>query len=278
MDSQVIIEPDIIGNEKKRYCNSCLTMSSFYIQSNITICYNCKKPMLKGESLPELNAVQDEPAKLPPLTLQEMKQNTEIAKQAFEKLEKLLSKIRGEKFALLESAGDNVKILELSREDEKIAKESNNAYDFWQMSKKNYESALKDSENQILAKAYFAEYTTGKVEQRAAKAQVFLNRLSELNNLISLVASELTDEFLSVQFGGLNEMQRLVSKLKEMRISRINGVDISQMRNDSVGSIKPLCQEIGREITLTERHIALLEDCVQKVRKSINFDMLNRGV
>lgn len=275
MDAQIIIEPDIKENTGKRqYCKSCLRMSEYHLEGTIKVCYSCGQPMVKGESLSEAAAKPEQPTKKDTLTLQEMSANTSKAKKAFETLEKQLDRIRLQKFQSLE-ANETEKVIELSHEDTKISAELDKAFSLWQICKKNFEYSALDSENRILSEAKLKNHML-KVDERSASANVFLNMIAELNLQISLV-DDASVEFKTIQSVGLNDSAILVNWLKQNHIGRIGIIEPQQIAEDSVGSIVPVKQELGREATLLENNLSKIEEIILNIRKAIFPSLLRRG-
>lgn len=275
MDSQIIVEPDVKENTGKRqYCKSCLRMSDYHLEGTIKVCYSCGASMIKGEALPDAAIKPEQPASPAPLTLQEMAENAQRAKSAFEKLEKQLDKNRQQKFQALE-ASEPEKVVELSKQDTELSAELDKSFSLWQICKKNLEYAALDSENKILSESKLKEHQS-KIDERSASANVFLNMVAELNLQIGLV-DDASVEFKNIQSVGLNDSAILVNWLKQNHIGRIGIIEPQQISEDGVGSIVPVKQELGREATLLENNLAKVEGIILNIRKAIFPSLLRRG-
>lgn len=214
------------------------------------------------------------------LSLDEMKSNVEAARKKFESIEKKLNAVRQAKLEAVE-AGANEKVFSLSKEDADLSLKLDTAYQIWQTAKRNYEGALLDAENKIVAQGLLADYNKTSIDQRAEKGNVFLNHVRQLNDLISLVEG-MASEFEVVQQRGMIDMEMLCNKLKSINIYRIedsngNIVELPVIKNDAYGSIRPIREVLGKEGILLESNLSLLEKTVLKIRKACNFHLLSRG-
>lgn len=214
------------------------------------------------------------------LSLDEMRQNTGKAKKEFESIEKKLNAVRQAKLTAVE-IDDNAKVFSLSKEDALLSKQLDSAYQIWQICKRNYEGALLDKENVIIAQGLLSDYRVQSIDERASKGNIFLNHVRQLNDLINLV-SDMASEFEGVQTKGMVTMEMLCHKLKSINIYRIedadgNIIELPVIRNDAYGSIRPIREGLGKEGGLLETNLSLLEKTVVKIRKACNFHLLSRG-
>lgn len=214
------------------------------------------------------------------LSLDEMRSNTEKAKKEFESIEKKLNTVREAKLQAVE-IDDNARVFSLSKEDTLLSKQLDSTYQIWQTAKRNYEGALLDKENFIIAQGLLADYNELSVDVRAQKGNIFLNHVRQLNDLIILVCN-MSAEFEGVQTKGMVTMEMLCNKLKSINIYRIedisgNTIELPVIKNDSYGSIRPIRESLGKEGGLLETNLSLLEKTVVKIRKACNFHLLSRG-
>lgn len=208
------------------------------------------------------------------LSLDEMRSNVEARKKEFEVLESRLNKVRQSKLQAVE-ADDRQQVVSLLKEDVLITKQLNSIYELWQNAKKNYEYALTDKENLIVAEGLLSEHDS-KINERTAKANVFLNMVAEFNNQIALV-DDAAKEFKGIQLAGLNGAERLVMELKQMHLGRIGKVEVQQLSEDNYGSIVPIKQSLRREVALLENGLVKVEGIIANIRKGIYSSLLRRG-
>lgn len=258
---QVINESDLDRPESKMHCDK---------DRHIPI----DAPEALSESLVGANKPIAE------LSLDEMRSNTEKARKEFEATEKKLNAVRQAKLQAVE-ADDRGKVVSLSKEDADLSLKLDAAYQLWQTAKRNYEGALTDKENVIIAQGLLSDYNELSINVRSEKGNVFLNHVRQLNDSIALV-SNMSAEFESVQQRGMIDMQLLSRKLKDMNIYRIedadgNIIELPVIQNDAYGNIKAIRENLGKEGSLLETNLSLLEKTVLKIRKACNFHLLSRG-
>ncbi|MEK7097595.1 MAG: hypothetical protein AAB906_01990 [Patescibacteria group bacterium] len=286
---------EVVYTKEPQICESCGQSSDYNLVNGNPICLCCGQSMIKDAgknpvegSLDSLNgiitAVDVEksilktliiaPEVLPPLTLDEMRSNTAKAQKAFETLEARLNKLRQQK---MQAVADNQSktVVELTKQDTEICAKVDSAYEFWQNAKKNYEYALIGRESQIIAENLLSEYSV-KVDIRAAKGNEMLNSLRQLSGLIGRV-SELAGEFQGLQLIGLNEMEKLVREFRRLNIYRVGDAEIPIIKGDNYGLIREVRQSLSKEATLLENNLSVIENAINTLRKSCDFNLLQQG-
>ncbi len=270
-------------------CESCHEMSDYHMSPNGEIlCLTCGEHMLRekseistggstelAEPIAEKNIlttiVINAPETLPPLSLDEMSKNVEKAKKAFETLESRLTKMRIQKAEAV-VLGNDAKVIELAQIDTELSKQLDVSYQKWQSCKKNYESAISDKENQIVAEDLLLEYSK-KTDSRAVKGNEMLNSLQQLNDLVCRTSS-LGSEFMQTQIVGMNDSERLIRELKRLNVYRVGGVEIPIVKADNFGSIKTIKESLQRETGLLKNNLEIIESVILKIRKACNFNLL----
>lgn len=265
--------------EKIKVCESCGAFSDFKLVNKEIICMGCGQLMVKDTKpvpapVEAVEAVVKMPCNGLPLTLEEMRGNTENAQKEFEALEVKIGDVRQQKVNALQD-DNTVKVVSLSRQDSEMQQALDAAYELWQTCRKNYEYALSGAENRIIAESLLAEYSKA-TDARAAKGNILFNRLVGLNENIALI-SELTSEFQATQLKGMTESARLVSELKRLSISKIGDADILALRDDNYGNIRDVRASLSREIGLLVNNITLMEEIINRVHKSCHFGLLIQG-
>ena len=263
--------------EKIKVCESCGAVSDFKLVNKKIICMGCGQLMIKDtkpvfapvEAVAPVEAIVEMP-----LMLEEMRGNTENAQKEFEALEVKIGDVRQQKVNALQD-GNTVKVVLLSKQDSEMQQALDAAYKLWQTCRKNYEYALSEAENRIIAESLLAEYSKA-TDARAAKGNILFNRLVGLNENIALI-SELTSEFQATQLKGMTESARLVSELKRLSISKIGDADILALRDDNYGNIRDVRASLSREIGLLVNNITLMEEIINSVHKSCHFGLLIQG-
>lgn len=260
-------------------CDSCGAEGQAYnLVNGILTCSICHASMLKEKDMPiPINAPEGlagTKTAIVGLSLSEMLENVNKARKEFETLEGRLNKVRQQKLNAV-ADDDRETVVVLSKEDTLLSQQLNSAYELWQTAKKNYEYSLADKENLILAEGKLNEHDS-KVKERASSANIFLNMVAELNNQIALV-NDAGKEFKDIQSAGLNDAERLVMDLKQRRISRIDKIDLQQLREDNYGAIMPIKQSLSREAALLENGLAKVEAIIANIRKGIYPSLLRRG-
>lgn len=274
-------------NQVIEQCENCGAEGQAYgLVNGKLICSICHKPMIEDKPMPS-NAPEALPESLTGtktaivgLSLSEMLENVNKARKEFEALESRLNKIRQQKLnAVADDARE--KVVSLSKEDADLSQKLDAAYQLWQVAKRNYEGALSDKENIIIAQGLLSDYNETSISIRAEKGNVFLNHVRQLNDLIVLV-SDMSAEFEGVQTKGMVSMEMLCNKLKSMNVWHIedtggNTIEIPVIKNDCYGSIRPIREGLNKEAGLLETSLSLLEKTVVKIRKACNFHLLQRG-
>ena len=237
--------------DKLKVCESCGAFSDYKLVNEKIICMGCGQLMIKekkAEQRSPVPAPAEAIEKMPlfadsPLTLEEMRGNTENAQKEFEALEVKIGDVRQQKVNALQD-GNTVKVVLLSKQAGEMQQALDAAYKLWQTCRKNYEYALSEAENRIIAESLLAAYLEA-ADERAAKGNILFNRLVGLNENISQI-SELVGEFQSTQLKGMTESARLVSELKRLSINKIGDADILALRDENYGSIRDVRASLSR--------------------------------